>query len=124
MQTETTPRTNPTTQSPSADARATRESLLITPALDVYQSEAGALVAIDLPGVPTNGLDLSIEKDRLTVTAKRATARYDVTYARTLVLPREVDGARIDATLENGVLTLTLPRLESARPRQIQVKTG
>jgi HSP20 family molecular chaperone IbpA len=122
MQTETTTtQTTTKTETPKKEARREREKLHLTPPLDVYESATGALAIVDLPGVAKENLELTVEKDRVTVVAKRTTTRYEITLSRAFLIPRDIDAENIGAKLERGVLTLTLPRLASARPRQIPV---
>ncbi|HTJ83041.1 MAG TPA: Hsp20/alpha crystallin family protein [Polyangiaceae bacterium] len=122
MQTETTTtQTTTKTETPKKEARREREKLHLTPPLDVYESATGALAIVDLPGVAKENLELTVEKDRVTVIAKRTTTRYEITLSRAFLIPRDIDAENIEAKLERGVLTLTLPRLASARPRQIPV---
>jgi HSP20 family protein len=100
-----------------------------TPArLDVVDRGDRYSVTVDLPGVSREDVNVAVEGARISVTGSPKPApaeaaqirilrseRRPAKYARTVELPAEVDGNAAEATLENGVLTLTLPKRESAR---------
>ena len=104
-------------------------------AMDAYRHGEEFIVAFDLPGARPDSIDLSVEKNVLTVQADRATTvgdgdevvvaeRPQGTFSRQLFLGDGLDPDRIRASYENGVLTLTIPVAERAKARQIQVETG
>jgi HSP20 family molecular chaperone IbpA len=112
---------------------ATRESeLYMSPAVDIFETDDGLTVVADVPGVDQNGLDINVEDKILTIrgTVSR-TARPGkiaeefgiMNYFRQFRLSDEVDQEKINATLEQGVLMLSLPKAERAKPRRIEVKT-
>jgi len=114
---------NPTTTDKASAAKATPAPLKLVPPADVLEGEAGILVLMDLVGVARDGVTLEVDKDILTVSATRPAGKLPAaTFKRSFALPVEVDQERIQATHERGVLTLTLPRRASARPRQIAIK--
>jgi HSP20 family protein len=104
------------------------------PALNVWEDEANFYVEADLPDVPTDKLDLTVkEGNRLTLSGERKPAepanavwhrqeRFTGTFSRELTLPAPVNADKVEATFEHGVLKLTLPKSEAARPRKIAVK--
>jgi len=110
-----------TSQRPS---RATERLRVVTPAIDVLDNEESILVLLDVPGVATEDVVLRFEKDELLVQAKRAGSNGGWEYRRALGVPSDVDGEGISASLARGVLTLTLPRKASAKPRTIQVRSA
>jgi HSP20 family protein len=104
-------------------------------AMDAYRHGEEFIVAFDLPGARPDSVDLSVEKNVLTVRADRATTvgeadevvvaeRPQGTFSRQLFLGESLDPDRIRASYENGVLTLTIPVAERAKARQIHVETG
>jgi HSP20 family protein len=104
-------------------------------AMDAYRHGEELIVAFDLPGARPDSIDLSVEKNVLTVRADRVTTvgdedevvvveRPQGTFSRQLFLGESLDPDRIRASYENGVLTLTIPVAERAKARQIQVETG
>ena len=106
------------------------------PRLDVTESEGGYSVVLDMPGVARDQLDVSVDGREVKVSAKASTAeasagdkkarilyreRGTAPYARTVMLPDEVDSAQSKARFENGVLTLTLAKRSAARATRVQV---
>ena len=104
------------------------------PRLDVIEREAAYDVVLDMPGVAREHLDVVVEGRRLTVSTRPAAAapvdaaqrilhreRGTCGYARSLLLPEELDDAQSKARLENGVLTLTLPKRSAARASKVRV---
>lgn len=91
------------------------------PAVDLLEGESEVALVVDVPGVPEGGVDLSIEKNVLTLSAvpadgviagkKLAYSEYGVgEYRRSFVLSEEIDRDRITATLKDGVLRIKLPK--------------
>ena len=103
------------------------------PAVDVLEQADAIRIAAELPGVKPEDVKISVEENVLTVQGTKQQVaeektervhRYERTYgsfARTFTLPRTVDTAQITAGYDNGVLTITLPKAEQAKPRQIAV---
>jgi HSP20 family protein len=106
------------------------------PAVDVLEQADAIRIAAELPGVKPEDVKISVEGTVLTLhgtkqqVAEEETERvhrYERTYgsfARTFTLPRTVDTAQIKAGYDNGVLTITLPKAEQAKPRQIAVEVA
>lgn len=105
------------------------------PAVDVFEDESSITVLADMPGVPKDGLEIKVEGDALSIEGAVQPATPDgleAVYAelrtgrfrRTFTLSRELDTARIDAGLKDGVLTLRIPKMAHAQPRRIQVSAG
>ncbi len=103
-------------------------------ALDVRQAKDGWVVEAEVPGFGKDDLTISIENGVLTIsgaTRQESTEnqeryhlreRHAGQITRSVVLPESADAERVDAKLENGVLTLTIPVREEAKPRRIEVK--
>lgn len=95
-----------------------------------YEKDDGYLVEYDLPGVEPKDVEISAEAGELKVSAKRAfkisSEQEPKTreYRRSFSLPEDVDENKIAAKLENGVLSLTLPKEEKAQPRRITIQNG
>ena len=108
---------------------------IVAPA-DVVETEAGFEVRVDLPGHDPKSIDVKLENDTLTISSARTAEtrtekdswlrveRVHGTFSRSFVLPAIVDGSRVEAKYENGVLTVVLPKRDEAKPRSIQVKVG
>jgi HSP20 family protein len=106
----------------------------LTPAADVLETEAEYRVVLDVPGLDPAAIKLEVEDDTLTVRADRRqpalakgetlhrTERSFGTFFRSFTLPKTVDGARVEARYEHGVLAVVLPKREEAKPRTISVQ--
>ena len=104
------------------------------PAVDVLEENDGIRILAELPGVKPEEVKISVENNVLTIrgtkdqVAEEKTKRvhrYERTYSafeRTFALPATVDAGRIKATYEHGVLSVFLPKMEQAKPREIQVE--
>ena len=104
------------------------------PAVDIYQTDNHTLVLkVELPDVVREDIDLRVENNILTITGQKQRDK-DVkeeqyhriertfgSFTRTFTLPPTVDAGKIGAEFKNGVLSVTLPLREDAKPRQIQV---
>ena len=93
-------------------------------AANFYEDDESYFARVQLPGVKKDELKLDLEKDLLTIRYERTTASEDdekVSYKRALQVPDGVDADKIEAKLEDGILTLTLPKGEKAKPREITV---
>lgn len=119
-------------QAPSTEGTRTRERYT-TPPVDIYETPDGLVVMADLPGVDNERLDVRVDNHVLTIRgqAHHVASRepiyreYElVNYFRQFELSDRVDQAKISADLKYGVLTLTLPKAEEAKPRQIPVQVG
>jgi HSP20 family protein len=107
----------------------------LTPAADVLETEGEYKVLLDLPGIDPAAIQLRVEKDTLTIQVDRkqpqpqAAAGETVhrserafgTFVRSFTLPRGVDAARVEASYEQGVLSVKLPKREEAKARTIAV---
>lgn len=103
--------------------------------MDVWQADDGYHVALDLPGVDPNSVDITTERNVLTVRAERrpdysegdnvlAAERPQGSYTRQLQLGETVDVDNVRASYSDGVLRLTIPMAQAAQPRRIEVQTG
>ncbi len=104
------------------------------PRADVSETRDAILVKMDLPGHDPKSIDVNVENDVLTVrserklenkeqgeTFHRAEIHYGA-FSRSFTLPSTVDAQKTEARYDNGVLVITLPKREEAKPRSIQVK--
>lgn len=107
----------------------------VQPAVDVYEDDTGITLLADMPGVARERLELSVEGDALTIDGgvlPAMPAGLEAIYAelrvpryrRSFTLSRELDPAKIDASLKDGVLRLRIPKQAHAQPRRIEVKLG
>ncbi len=103
-------------------------------ATDMYETDSDVVIKAELPGVKPEEVDVSIANNVLTIKGEHKEEREDKetnywhkelrygNFSRSLRLPTSVDSDRADAVFENGVLTLTIPKAEEVKPRQIKVK--
>jgi HSP20 family protein len=109
-------------------------SSMRVPDTDVIEEENEIRVVCELPGMKTEEVELSLENNVLTISGEKTEKReqgagetYHLSerrwgrFSRSFVLPREVDQERIEASFENGVLTVTIPKSEKARRRKIAI---
>ena len=104
------------------------------PSADIVETRESILVRLDLPGVSGDDIDVSLERDLLTIKAERKPPgpgegvlyhRSEIAhgaFTRAFVLPAAIDRDAIDASHVNGVLTVTLPKAAESKPRSIEVK--
>ena len=102
--------------------------------LDAYRRGDEFIVLFDLPGVDASSIDLTVERNVLTVKGERRFARQQGdeiiaaerpqgVFTRQLFLGDTLDGERINAGYHDGVLTLTIPISERAKPRRVEIST-
>jgi HSP20 family protein len=106
------------------------------PAVDVFEDKDAVKIVAELPGVKSQDVKLSLESNTLTIRGEKKQQaeersdrvhRYERSYGsfeRAFVLPSTVDGEKISADYRDGVLTVTVPKAERARPREIPVRTA
>ncbi len=114
-----------------APGRCTR-----TPALNAWEQGDRLFIELEVPGLAMEDIDVEVLDDELTITGRRQTKTDDETvtyhrrergcgeFTRTLRLPDDIDAEKIEAALKSGILTITLPKVEAAKPRQIAVQTA
>jgi len=142
----------PTFESPFADFDQLRRQMLrlfdaasydtygelgagVFPPINITQDTDNFYVRAEVPGVDKKQLEISALGRRLTISGKREIGkendrasyhrkeRAEGEFNRSITLPSEFDAARVDAQYQSGVLTVTLPKSEAAKPRQIAVKS-
>jgi HSP20 family protein len=104
------------------------------PALDVYEEKDNYVVEVELPGANKDDVKLSLEQGTLTITGERKREakregteayhceRFQGRFQRTINLPETIAADKVTAQYKDGVLTVTLPKHEAAKPRQIDIK--
>lgn len=114
------------------NANPSRNDFALMPPVEVVEDGEGITLYADLPGVPKDKLNLQIEADTVTIEGELhldVPEGLEVTHAevsvpqfrRVFTLSKELDSAKIAASLENGVLQLRIPKAEHAQPRRIRV---
>lgn len=104
-----------------------------TPAVDLYHDKDSIVLRAELPGMKKEDIHLSLHGDDLSLSGERRqekaaderghlrNERFYGRFERRFTLPVRVDGNRVSASYEDGILTVTLPKAEEAKPRQIEV---
>src|SRR5215213_146799 len=106
------------------------------PALDISERKDAYLVTVELPGVEAEDLDITLEDGLLTIQGERQFAhdsseqqfhrverRYGA-FRRSITLPAQVQAEQIEASFDNGVLQIVVPKMEEATPKRIQIRPG
>ncbi len=107
----------------------------LTMPMDAYREGDRFVVVFDVPGVDPDAIELTVNRDSLTVRAERrwqpaegqeviVAERPQGVFTRQLILGANLNSEAVEATYERGVLTLTIPVAEQARPRRVQVSRG
>ncbi|RME65203.1 MAG: Hsp20/alpha crystallin family protein [Nitrospirae bacterium] len=106
----------------------------VIPAVDIVESQNEYTLYADMPGVDEKSLDVTLEKDILSIKAESHVDIPEgyrkfyheiepVVYERTFRIVDDIDRDKVMATFKNGVLQLTLPKAETAKPRKIEITT-
>ena len=112
----------------------TRPGLVFTPSVDIFETDKALVLLADMPGVKAEDLSIDLRDDTLTLAGdvrpeqkpgeNEIFTEYEVgKFYRQFSLSEIIDQAKIDAQLKDGVLRLTLPKVEKATPRKIAVQT-
>lgn len=107
----------------------------IAPAADIVATDDGYRLVVEMPGVTRENLSIDLENDTLTLRGTRQAVEKDKSlmlngrladrpFVKRFALGRDLDRSNIQAKLENGLLTVTLPRREDTKPTRIEVSVG
>ena len=122
-------------QEVSTASEQTRPGLVFTPSVDIFETDHEITLLADLPGVTTDSLTIDLRENTLTLTGEvepfeganeeDILIEYEIgKYYRQFTLSSVIDQSKIDAKLADGVLRLSLPKIEAATPRKIEVKAA
>jgi HSP20 family protein len=103
-----------------------------SPALDLYQDSDNLVAVVELPGMRKEDIEISLHDGTLSIAGERKSSRsngekaerserYVGSFRRSISLPARVDANKISATYRDGILTVTLPKSEEAKPKRISV---
>jgi len=103
-----------------------------SPALDLYQNNDNVVAVLELPGMRKEDIDISLHDGMLTIAGERQissgegenaerTERFSGKFRRSISLPTRVDAGKVNATYKDGILTVTLPKAEEAKPKKVEV---
>jgi HSP20 family protein len=107
-----------------------------TPALDVYQDKDNFIVRAELPGMTKEDIEITLHENTLILSGERRSngshegsevsrsERYFGRFHRSFQLPKPVHAEKVQAAYKDGVLTVTLPKTEESKPKQIEVKVS
>lgn len=123
---------------PGWGGRMAGMDLLRAPHADVMETKDDIRVTLELPGLRPEDLDVNLEDNVLTISGEKKEERDEEgqenrwhlserrygRFSRSFVLPKEVEQDRIQASFENGVLHVTIPKSERVKPRRIQIQHG
>ncbi len=110
------------------------QPLSFSPSCEIVEDDKSYSLKFDIPGVSKDQVKLEIDKDRLTVRAERKEEKksetkkkylsemYYGSYVRSFTLPTTIDEKAVEAKFENGVLTVTIPKTESVKAKQIAIQ--
>ncbi|MGA2039576.1 MAG: Hsp20/alpha crystallin family protein [Bryobacteraceae bacterium] len=105
-----------------------------SPAVDIYETENDLVVKADLPDVDLKDIDVRVENQTLTIAGERKFEKQDNVagyhriersygnFTRSFAVPNSFDTEKIAASFKNGVLSVSLPKKEAAKPRQIKIE--
>jgi len=116
----------------AAKSEKTIPARYFTPATDIFETDEALTVVMEMPGVEKKDLEVHLESDVVRVEGRIDFGKYEGLdplyseynighFARSFSLSSTIDSKRIGAVLEDGVLTLTLPKVEESRPRRIPI---
>lgn len=122
-------------QEVASTAEQTKPGLVFTPHVDIFETDHSLTLLVDMPGVKAEDLDVDLRDDTLTLTGdvkptlappgEKIHAEYQTgRYYRQFSLSEIIAQDKIDAKLSDGVLRLTLPKVEKATPRRIAVQSA
>jgi len=117
-----------------AKGERVRPGRVFIPAVDIFETPQALVLVADMPGVAGDQVSIDLKENVLTISGQVSppsekqvilAQEYAVgDYYREFQVGELVDQGKIEASVKNGVLTLTLPKAEKAKPRRIEVKTG
>ena len=115
-----------------ADAGDEFERADWTPAADIYETESGYLIAMDLPGIDRQALEIDVDENRLLVKGTRAidepkqhrAERPRGKFLRTFSVPASIEQGKIAAEYKDGVLQIRLPKRSEQTSKKIDIKIG
>ena len=119
----------------SENSERTRDCQCFIPRSDIFEMDDDIVVIVDVPGADEESIEITLEKNVLTINAyvapddfegySLAFGEYQVgDYQRSFRLSNEIDREKIEATIKEGVLRLSLPKAQEAKTRKIAVKVG
>jgi HSP20 family protein len=113
------------------DSELRQNEHFVAPGASIIEDREGYRLQVEMPGVNKDGLEISVENNELTIIGRRSLPTVEGTlihhesrrenYRRAFELDPSIDADKISAKIDQGVLTLTLPKAEQVKPRKINV---
>jgi HSP20 family protein len=104
------------------------------PVVDIDETDNEFIVKVELPGVEKNDVNVNIENSTLTIRGEKKNSTEDKkrhrvecsygTFVRSFTLPQAIDTKKVEAKYNKGVLNLTIPKVEEAKPKKIEIKVN
>jgi HSP20 family protein len=92
--------------------------------VDLYEDKDNVYVRAELPGISRDAINIEMVEGYLTLSATRKDGEQSFALTRSIAVPETVDADKVAAVLEHGVLTVTLPKREQAKPRKINISVN
>jgi HSP20 family protein len=115
----------------SAGAHQSHQTEYVVPEVNIFETKDGYVVEAEMPGVNKEGLEITVEGDELTIVGHRNSEQVNgqplyrerrlADYRRPFELDPAIDTAKISAKIDQGIVTITLPKSEKVKPRKIAV---
>jgi len=112
-------------------ARSQAHPEYVVPNVNIFETKDGYVIQAEMPGVTKDGLDVTLEGTEITITGRRSAdankgeallrESHRADYRRVFELDPAIDTTKISARMDQGLLTLTLPKSERVKPRKIEV---
>lgn len=111
-----------------------RGDRMVMPAMDVVETEEHLTISTELPGMKKDAVKITIENGVLTISGEKTFEKDETkrdfhrverrfgSFRRSVTLPRELDANQAEASFEDGVLTIRIPRSEAAKPKQLEIR--
>ena len=116
---------------PKAAPERTRPEEFVTPVVNIFETQDGYALEAEMPGVNKSGLEITLEGNEITIIGRKAAEpvngevlfreRSTADFRRVFELDPAIDTGKISAKMEQGILTLALPKSEHVKPRKIAV---
>lgn len=114
------------------ETQAPEQTRFVAPEVNIFETRDGYVLEAEMPGVPREGLELTLEGNEITIVGRKRhepvageilmRESTEANFKRVFELDPAIDTSRISARMDQGVLTLTLPKSEKVKPRRIQVE--
>jgi len=112
--------------------RSEEKEAVVQPACNICEEDGKVRLSVEMPGIPRDGIEISLEKNELVIVGKSDRKEPEGSYLlrerrrgefrKRFIIDETIDRDRIDATMINGVLTLVLNTKEAAKPKKIEIK--